>query len=266
MPWSSLVLALSLAVPVGLALGLLGGGGAILTLPLLVGVLHVEPGAAIASSLVVVGTTSAVAAVTHARAGRVDVRAALVFAATGMVGAFVGGKVAALLPKPLLLVFFSVVMAGAARAMWRGRPTDAAADAVVGVGGLVRLDRSTVTLVGQGSAIGALTGLVGAGGGFLLVPALTLLARLPMKKAVGTSLVVIALNSLAGLAGNVGHVDIPVLLTAVVTVGAVLGSFAGAAIAPHVAPERLRKAFAVFVAAMATLLLARQLVMFLFHE
>ncbi len=248
---NSLLLAAVLAFPVGLTLGLLGGGGSILTIPLLVYALGVDERSAIASSLVVVGATAAVAAVTHARAGNVVWPTAFLFAGAGMVGAFVGGSVARFLPASLLLVLLAVVMAVAAFFMWRGRKENRRPESSSG-----RMPLGKV--LGQGLFVGTLTGLVGAGGGFLVVPALALLGGLPMHKAVGSSLVVIALNSLAGLAGQVSHVEVDWVLTGVFTGAAVLGSFGGAALGKHVSAERLRKAFALFVVAMALFLLGKQ--------
>ncbi len=249
---STLLLAAVLSVLIGVSLGLLGGGGSILTVPLLVYALGVEEKAAIASSLVVVGSTSAVAVVAHARAGNVVWRIALLFAGAGMAGAFVGGRVAKFLPASVLLVLFAVIMGATAFFMWRGRKP-ASSDS-----GHPRPLPVTTILV-EGLVVGLVTGLVGAGGGFLVVPALALLGGLSMQKAVGSSLVVIALKSFAGFAGYASHVEVPWTLTGVVTAAAIVGSFGGAALAKRVAPEQLRKGFALFVLTMAVFLLAKQL-------
>jgi uncharacterized membrane protein YfcA len=248
-------LAVGLALLVGGSLGLFGGGGAILTLPLLVYALHVEERAAIASSLVVVGCTSAVAAIGPARRGLVVWRVALAFAAAAMVGAFVGGRVAHLFAVQTLLVLFAAVMLVASAMMWRGRsPSTPSMEPASTAPAAARV--TTVLLLGSG--VGVLSGLVGAGGGFLIVPALTLVAGLPLPRAIGTSLVVIALQSLAGFAGQAAHVDIDLRLVSVVVVAAIVGSWLGAALGRRVSHERLRRAFAVFIAAMAVFVLWRR--------
>ncbi|WP_342377833.1 sulfite exporter TauE/SafE family protein [Myxococcus stipitatus] len=244
------------ALLVGVLLGLLGGGGSILTVPLLVYVLGVEPRTAIAMSLVVVGVTSANGAWLHARAGRVRWRTAFVFGAGGMVGAFLGGKLNPLLSPTALMVFFACVMVAASVAMLlrsdapAPAPSSTAAPAVSASGiGRVLL---------QGVGVGLLSGLVGAGGGFLIVPALAMVG-LPTPVATATSLVVIALQCAAGLVGHLGHLELPWVLTAQVIAVALVGSLVGGRLAGRVAPGLLRKGFAVFVLATAAFLLLAQL-------
>ncbi len=246
--------ALLLSLVIGVSLGLLGGGGSILTVPILIYALDVAEKSAIASSLFVVGTTSAVAAIAHARAGNVVWRTALVFAAASMVGAFGGGLVARYLPSTLLLVLFAIIMFFTALAMWRGRAHSEASDET-----RVVVELPLLKIVIEGLVVGTVTGLVGAGGGFLVVPALALLGGMPMNKAVGSSLVVIALKSFAGFAGYASHVDIDWRLTGTVTVAAVVGSFIGAALTKRVPQAALRKGFAVFVLVMSVFLLVQQL-------
>ena len=244
-----MLLVLALSVFVGLAVGLLGGGGSILTVPILVYVAHLEAKQAIATSLLVVGVTSLVAMVSHARAGRVRFRTGVLFGAAGMAGAFLGGHVGARLPAGLLLLAFAGVMIAASVAMIRGRrDTGAAAATELPVPKVLR----------DGFAVGLLTGTVGAGGGFLVVPALALLGGLPMAAAVGTSVLVIAMNSFAGLVGYLGHVPIAWDLAASVTGAAVAGSFLGSALAGRVPQEGLRKGFGVFVLVMAVFILFKQ--------
>lgn len=249
----TILLAISLSLLIGVSLGLLGGGGSILTVPIMIYALGVGEKSAIASSLLVVGATSAVAAIAHARAGNVVWRVALIFAGAGMTGAFLGGKVAKFLPASLLLVIFAVIMFATAFFMWRGRK------ATPGVVAAEAKPLPIPTILIEGLIVGLVTGLVGAGGGFLVVPALALLGGLPMQKAVGSSLVVIALKSFAGFAGYASHVTIDWELTGIVTAAAVVGSFGGAALAKKVAQEQLRKGFAVFVLVMAVFLLGKQL-------
>jgi uncharacterized protein len=245
-----MILAALLSLVIGISLGLLGGGGSILTVPILIYALDVPEKPAIATSLLVVGVTSAVASIQHARAGNVVWRVALIFSAAGAAGAFAGGMVAKYIPASILLILFAVIMLGTAAAMWRGRK------AVVAVG-VEKLPIAKIAL--EGLAVGLVTGLVGAGGGFLIVPALALLGGLPMHQAVGSSLVVIALKSLAGFLGYVSHVQVDYGLAAVVTGAAIVGSFAGAAAGKRISQEALRRGFAVFVVVMALYLLYKQI-------
>lgn len=248
---STLALAIPLSLLIGISLGVLGGGGSILTVPILVYALGVEEKSAIASSLLVVGATSAVAVIQHARAGNVAWRVALVFAGAGMVGAFLGGRLAAFIAAPILLALFALIMFGTAWAMWRGRTAPASIQHAPRALPLRKI-------VLEGLVVGAVTGLVGAGGGFLVVPALALLGGLPMRTAVGSSLVVITLKSLAGYAGYANHVAVDWQLTAAVAGAAIVGSLVGAPLARSIPPETLRKGFAVFVLTMAVFLLFKQ--------
>ena len=214
-----IALTIGLAVFVGIALGLLGGGGSILTVPLLAYVAGMEPKHAIAMSLLVVGVTSAIAAITHARAGRVRWRIAVLFGLVAMAGAYAGGRLARFIPGTVLLVAFAVIMIAAGLAMLRGRKDTTGAD------GDQRLPVVRIALLGM--AVGLISGLVGAGGGFLLVPALALLGGLPMPIAVGTSLVVIAMQSFAGFAGHLASEQIDWRLAAFITAAAVVGALIG---------------------------------------
>jgi hypothetical protein len=246
-----LLLAALLSLLIGLSLGILGGGGSILTLPILVYVLDVEPKTAIAMSLFVVGVTSATGAIAHARGGRVRFRTGLVFGVTAMVGAYGGGQIAHFLPATVLLIAFAAVMLITSMAMMRGRRGAGTGAAPAGA--------SIGKVLAIGAAVGLVSGLVGAGGGFLIVPALALFGGLAMPEAVGTSLLVIALQSFAGFAGHAGHVHLDWTLTAVVSASAVAGSFAGARLGRGLSPDALRRGFAWFVLAMALFLLAKQL-------
>jgi len=250
-----LVLAVTaLAVLVGLSLGLLGGGGSILAVPLLVYVAGLDAQPAIATSLFVVGATSAVAVLPHAHAHRVRWRTGLIFATGGMAGAYVGGRLATRVPGTILLIAFAVMMLATAAAMIRGRRGSTAAVT----------ESSThrphpVATVGLGVLVGSLTGFVGAGGGFLIVPALTLVAGLPMAAAVGTSLLVITLQSAAGLLGHLHGTPVPWTLALAVTAAAIAGSLAGARASGRVPQPVLRRAFGVMVLVMGVLVLAQQL-------
>ncbi len=248
-----MLFALALSLLIGLSLGLLGGGGSILTVPILTYAAGMDTRQAIAASLFVVGVTSATGAIAHARAGRVQWRTGVLFGTAGMAGAFAGGRAAAYIPGELLMVAFAAMMIATAIAMLRGRRRPIARrHGSLPVGKILL----------EGAAVGVVTGIVGAGGGFLVVPALVLLGGLPMNIAVGTSLVVIALKSFAGLAGHLGHVDLDWSITIAVTAVAVAGSIAGGRLAGRIEPERLRRAFAVFVLAMAAFILADQLGLF----
>jgi uncharacterized membrane protein YfcA len=243
-----MVLAVALAVVIGVSLGLLGGGGSILTVPILIYVVGLETKSAIATSLFVVGVTSAAAMIAHARAGRVRWRVGASFGAASMVGAFAGGRVAHLLPGTLLLAGFTIVMLITGAMMLR--PRKAASVEIV-----APFHRTAVA----GVLVGVVTGMVGAGGGFVVVPALAMLCGLAIAEAIGTSLLVIAMNSLAGFVGYLGHAHVDPRVTAIVTAAAVLGSFGGALLAGRIRPDALRRGFAVFVLGMAALMIYRQL-------
>lgn len=246
-----LIVALLLSLTIGVALGLLGGGGSILTTPILIYALGMDTKEAIATSLIVVGVTSLAAVIQHARAGNVVWKTGLVFGAAGMVGAYLGGFAAAWVPDQALLVLFALMMVATAIAMFRGRKEPDPRE--------VHADHPLWKVVAEGLVVGVVTGLVGAGGGFLVVPALALLGGLPMPKAVGTSLLVIALKSFAGFAGHATHVSIDLQLAALVSTAAVIGSFGGSALASSIPPESLRRGFAGFVLIMAGFVLVQQL-------
>ncbi|MBP6631793.1 MAG: sulfite exporter TauE/SafE family protein [Kofleriaceae bacterium] len=244
-----IVLVLALSLLIGISLGLLGGGGSILTVPILTGVAGFADKPAIAASLFVVGTTSAVAVIQHARAGRVRWRTGLLFGGAGMIGAYLGGRVAKFIPAQVLMLMFAAMMLVTAIAMLRGRREHAPRAGDLPVGKVLL----------EGAVVGAVTGIVGAGGGFLVVPALVLLGGLPMQAAVGTSLLVIAMKSYAGLAGHLAHVSIDWSVTLAVTGVAVVGSLLGARLVTRVRPEVLRRGFGWFVIVMAIYILARQI-------
>ncbi|MEW5808163.1 MAG: sulfite exporter TauE/SafE family protein [Actinomycetota bacterium] len=243
-------LTVALAAVVGVSLGLLGGGGSILTVPMLTYVAGLDVKEAIASSLLVVGVTSMVGVIAHMRAGRVRWRVALPFGAAAMTGAFFGGLLAGVIPETVLLIAFAVIMIAAAIAMLRDRKNTPAGDESRQV--------QVAKVAALGIAVGALSGLVGAGGGFLLVPALTLLAGLPMPAAVGTSLVVIAMQSLAGLAGHLTGVQLDWRLAAMVTAAAVAGALIGGRLTGRVNAEALRTLFGLLVLLMASVILAQE--------
>ena len=236
------LLGFALAALIGLSLGLMGGGGSILTVPIFVYVLGFAAKPAIAMSLPVVGVTSLVGAAGHWRAGNVHLRTALIFGVVAMVGAFIGARLSAFVPGGIQLLLLAIVMLAAAASMFRGnRGMDHG-----------ERDRATTSLpllkiLVVGLAVGALTGIVGIGGGFLIVPALVVLGRVPMKQAVGTSLLVIAMNSASGFLGYRGSVDVPWRFLAGFTAVSVAGIIAGTYLVRCVTPEALKRGFAVFL-------------------
>lgn len=242
-----LVLAAILSVVMGVTLGLLGGGGSILAVPILRYVVGAEAKEAIATSLLVVGATSLSCTLHHARAGNVKWKTGIVFGLFGMGGAYAGGFLAKYVPGTLLLVLFALMMVAAGVAMIRGRKETET----------VRPASLTKAAL-EGLVVGLVTGLVGAGGGFLVVPALVLFGGVDMRSAVGTSTLVIAMKSLAGFAGYASHVSIDPMVATLVIGFAVVGSFAGAALVRRIDPARLKTAFGWFVLAMAGVMLYQE--------
>ncbi len=236
---------------IGLSVGTLGAGGSILSVPLLVHVTGRPPREAITTALVAVGVTAVIAMVSHARAGRVRWRTGAIFGAAGMVGAYAGGMVSEQLPERALMTLFGLVMAAAAIAMLRGRRGRAAEPE--------EMPGRVAVLGAQGAAVGTVTGLVGAGGGFIIVPSLNLLARLPIHAAVGTSLLVISMNATAALIPHLGHTAIDPLLTAAITGAMIGGSLLGGQLAGKLQPAKLRVGFGVFVIAVALFVLVQQI-------
>jgi hypothetical protein len=241
-----LVLALVLSTLIGVSLGLLGGGGSILAVPVLVYVARVEVHSAIGMSLAIVGTTALVGGLVHARAGRVDLRAAALFGGSGMLGAPLGAQATHAVAPRVLLLLFAALMLAVGGLMLRGT-----------AGARPGTPRHPVAVPAAGFGVGLLTGFLGVGGGFLIVPALTLLARLPIHAAIGTSLLVIAANSAAGVLGHLRQGEMPLGLTAAFTASAALGALAGVRLASSLDPARLRRAFAVFVVLVGLFLLAK---------
>jgi uncharacterized membrane protein YfcA len=221
---------------------LLGGGGSILTVPIFVYVLGFAAKPAIAMSLPVVGATSFVGAVRHWRAGNVRMREALAFGTVAMVGAYAGARLAVFVSGVVQLLLLAVVMLAAAISMLRSSRDG---ERVAASAAQPSMSHWMVLVVGLG--VGMLTGLVGIGGGFLIVPALVTLARLPMKHAIGTSLVVIAMNAAAGFTGYLGQVEIPWAFVLTFTAVAIGGILAGTYLVRFVSQQALKRAFAVFL-------------------
>lgn len=248
---ATIIIALALAVLVGVSLGLLGGGGSILTVPILTYVLGMPPQEAIAASMFVVGVTSAVSVVSHARAGRVRWKTGLTFGVAGMAGAFVGGILGGFVPGVILMVLFAVMMVATAVAMIRGRKNTTGSSKPQGL--------PLARIILDGALVGVATGLVGAGGGFLIVPALTLLGGLPIAVAIGTSLLVIAMKSAAGLGGYLFTVQLQWPIVLAFTGAAVAGSFVGTMLAGKIPEKALRKGFGIFVLVMGAFVLTQEI-------
>lgn len=238
-------LAATLALLVGLSLGVLGGGGSILTVPIFVYVLGFAPKDAIAAGLAVVGAVSLFGAAGHWRAGNVALRPALLFGVASMAGALLGARLAVVVSGALQLFLFALVMLMAAALMLRGRKSGFEETGT---------PAGPAVILPVGVGLGILTGLVGVGGGFLVVPALVLLAGLRMKQAVGTSLAVIAMNSTTGLAGYLGQVELAWTVIAGFTAVAILGSLAGVRLVRHVPQRALQRGFAFFLIGMGLLI------------
>jgi uncharacterized membrane protein YfcA len=243
-------LVIALAVAVGLSLGLLGGGGSILTVPILVYAAGFAPKEAIATSLAIVGAASLLGVLSHWRDGNVNLRVAGLFGAVAMIGTLVGSRLAMFLSGSTQLVLFSVVMLAAAFFMLRGASSAALEPSRPERSGAALAPLALVAL-----ATGALTGLVGVGGGFLIVPALVLLLGVPMKQAVGTSLAVIVMNSAVGFLGYADQVAINWAAAGIFVAAAGAGIMIGSALTRVVPAQRLRSGFAFLLVGMAAFVL-----------
>ncbi|MFJ9867737.1 sulfite exporter TauE/SafE family protein [Streptomyces sp. NPDC101165] len=242
---SAVVLALAAGAVIGVALGALGGGGSVLTVPALIYLLGFTPVAATTASLVIVTVTSATALSAHARDGHVRWRTGLLFAAAGLIPAMLGGALAGRLPAGALTAAFAVVAGTAAVRMFRPH-------AVPETAVPVRPDRAAAA----GAGLGAVTGVLGVGGGFLAVPALVSVLGMRMREAVGTSLLVITANSLAALAMRAGTAD--GLNWAVIgpfAGAAVLGAWDGKRLGAKVSGRVLQRTFALVLLAVAAFMM-----------
>ena len=246
----------------GLVLGIFGSGGSIITTPALLYLLGVDPKSAIAMSLGIVAVTATLTALQHWRKGNVNLRITAVFGLFGIAGTYAGARLGVITPVVVQLTLFALVMYAAAWKMLRpARPQHRSVGAAVAVTeerGCAS-GRCLAHVAAHGIVVGALTGLVGVGGGFLIVPALVLLSRLPMKQAVGTSLAIVAVKSYAGFAGYMGDVRIDYALMGVFTAVAVGGSVLGTQFAHRVSGEALKRGFAVLLLLVATYILANQI-------
>jgi uncharacterized membrane protein YfcA len=245
----------ALALAVGVVLGLLGGGGSILAVPIFLSVFHVAPKPAIAMSLVVVGMSAFVGFLTHWRQGSVNVRIAALFGALAMMGAFAGARLARFVPAALQLTLFAAFALTAAVMMLRDSmraPTVATPHAA----GTLRFS----PLLGvQAVGVGVLTALIGAGGGFLIVPSLVFMANVPVKEAVGSSLLIIAMNASSGVAGYLGQVAFDWPLVTWFTGVAAIGAVAGTRLIQRVPAARIKQAFAIMILLLGAYLVFRRL-------
>jgi uncharacterized protein len=251
---------------IGISLGLIGGGGSILTVPVLVYLFGLQPLVATSYSLFVVGSTSLVGAINNFKKGLVNIKAALLFGSASIVTVFITRRFfIPLIPKSiisikgiditeslLVMVLFAFLMLLSSISMIRSKkietePTEC------------KTCYRFTKLLGYGIAIGIVTGLLGAGGGFLIIPALVLLLKMPMKKAIGTSLLIIALNSLIGFTGDLGHFSIDWLFLSKITVIAVTGILIGGIIGKKMHGDKLKKGFGWFVLTMGIFILIREI-------
>ncbi len=244
------VLALLFGTLIGLSLGAIGGGGSILTVPILVYIMGQDVHAATATSLAVVGSTSLAGAFPHWKAGRVSLTTAIPFGVAGIAGAFAGAWANHLLPDWLILSLFGLLMLVVATRMFFGRKL---APEQLKEGHSKWSNRLRV--FGAGLAVGLMTGFFGVGGGFLIVPALVLVLGFSMRAAVGTSLVVIAINSAAGLAAHLRYGGLDIFLSVLFVLGGAAGAFAGARLSGRLDEHKLQRGFAAFVAVVGLWLL-----------
>jgi uncharacterized membrane protein YfcA len=240
---------IALGIFIGLVLGTIGAGGAILAVPGLIAVMGLSTVAATTSSLVIVGSAAVAGFIPRLKTKTVDVRLGLTFSALGLLGTFVGTQLVKVVPESVQMILFATLMFGAAIAMWRGPVSETNAS--------VKSRWPLVFVVA--SAIGVLTGLLGVGGGFLIVPALVLILKVPTKTAAGTSLVSIASTSaIAFLMRYEYWSEVPVAPIAAFTLAAIIASFLAAPIAGKLNARTLQKGFAVFVTIAATFILISQ--------
>lgn len=254
-----LEVAAGLALLIGVLLGMLGGGGSVLLVPVLLYVLKLAPKDALASSQLVMAVTTLVAMLLHARSGRVVFSTGVLFGVSGMLGSYLGGRIAHHIPAKLLLAGFIVLMVTSAVQMLR---TKRSASGEAGTGEAVS-PKAASWLMGLtiGFPTGLIAGMLGAGGGFLVVPALTLFGGLPMPQAVGTSLLVIAMQSLAGSLGYLGHATVDGKLVAVLAISMSASSVIGSILSQRVPALFLRRLFALLLLSVATLMLLRTFVL-----
>ena len=253
---SVLIVALIGFVGVGISLGMLGGGGSVLAVPILVHLLGLSAAVAVPMSLPVVGTAAALGAFRRWRMGQLRWRTVAILAAGTMVASFASARLGADIPDRVRLLLFTAVLLIAATVMWRrANRTPSTADVETTGAPPAPVTRLLITAL----VVGCLTGLVGVGGGFLIVPALVGVLGLAMPIATATSLAVIALNTLAASAGWWGRTSLDLRLTGLVTLAALLGMMVGTYFAPRVPARVLSRAFALLLIAVGILMLWKEL-------
>jgi uncharacterized membrane protein YfcA len=239
-------LELALGFGIGLSLGLLGGGGSLLTVPALVYLVGQTPQSAMTTSLVIVGTNSLMGALMHRAQGTLNWRAGVIFGGSGMLVSYLSASISDRLPPEVLLAMFAFLMViiGIVLFLRQTAATEINASS-----------RPLGTVLASGAGVGLLTGVLGVGGGFLTVPALVMLVGLPIQMSVGTSLVVITLNSFAGFIGHLGRGSFDLILTLIFAAAGLVGTFVGTKLSSRVSSSKLQKVFAGFVIALAFVLL-----------
>lgn len=260
------ILGYFLAALVGISLGLIGSGGSILMVPILVYVFALNPVLATSYSLFVVGSTALVGAFNNYRKGLVSIKTALLFGLSSVTTVFITRRlIMPRIPETLFsigtfqvkhdtatMILFAVLMLAASFAMIKeGKKTTVAE--------IHTTSTDTIKLLLFGILVGLTTGFLGAGGGFLIIPALVLILKIPMKKAVGTSLLIIALNSLIGFTGDLSHIDINWNFLLSISLIAVAGIFIGGAFAKKIPAQKLKKAFGWFVLLMGGYIIIKEL-------
>ncbi|MDN3492171.1 sulfite exporter TauE/SafE family protein [Winogradskyella bathintestinalis] len=253
------------ALFIGLILGLIGGGGSILTVPILVYALSLSPIIGTAYSLFVVGTTSAVGAIRNIMKGMVDIKTAIIFSIPAFIAVYVTRAfLIPAIPENLfqigdfmitknlsIMLFFAIIMLLASISMIRNKAKDSHKNSEI------KYNYPLITI--EGLVVGIITGIVGAGGGFLIIPALVLFANLPMKKAVATSLLIIAIKSLIGFLGDVQNLDIDWAFLLPFTLVSILGIFIGIWLNKFINDKKLKKIFGWFVLVMGIYIIVKEL-------
>jgi len=250
---AQLALDMALGFGIGLSLGLMGGGGSLLTVPALVYLVDQTPQAAVTTSLAIVGANSLMGASFHRSQGTLNWNVALTFGGAGMLVAYLSAGLSKMMPEPFLLIAFALIMLLVGGLMLTRKDDDSPE---------MDTSRPLPVVLASGSGVGLMTGILGIGGGFLIVPALVMLVGLPMKLAVGTSLIIIAMNSLAGFLGHVGDGTFDITMTVIFTAAGLVGTFAGAKLSKRLPAGKLQKVFAWFVIALALFLLYDNLLVF----
>lgn len=250
-----MILALIGALFIGLTLGLLGSGGSILTVPVLTYIVGQETKVAIAGSLMIVGIISIFSAIPYARQGLVKWRTVVIFGLPGMLGAVLGAWLAHFVSDALQMLIFAALLLSASWLMFKPMKLDAETE---------HEERAIYKIAIDGLMVGGITGLVGVGGGFLIIPALVILGGLSMRLAVGTSLVIIAVKSFAGFAGYLSVLEALQLsvdwqIIGIFSVIGVIGGWMGHKISSHINQDQLKRGFAVFLVLMGAFILYKNL-------